>query len=130
MVNKVILLGRVGTEPEAKQVNGTTVSKISLATSENWKDKDGQKKEETTWHTVIAWRGLAEVIEKYVKKGDLLYVEGRIKTRTWEDKDGKKNYTTEIQADNIQMLGGKKEEAKPESKLGRTTAPDDDSSPF
>jgi single-strand DNA-binding protein len=130
MVNRVILVGRIGKEPETKQVNDSKVTKVTLATSETYK-KDGNKVETTEWHTVIAWRGLAEVIEKYVKKGDLLYVEGRIKTRMWEDKDGKKNYTTEIQADNIQMLGGKKEEAKPESKLGRTTAPDDDdNAPF
>jgi single-strand DNA-binding protein len=130
-VNKVILLGRVGKEPDVKVVNDSKVVKITLATSEKWKDKSGEPHEATEWHNVIAWRGLAEVIEKYVKKGDLLYIEGKIKTRSWES-DGKKNYVTEIMADRLEMLGGKREEKEePQtSKLGHQGAQDDDTLPY
>ena len=126
-VNKVVLIGRTGQLPEVKQVNGTTVAKFSLATSENWKDKDGNKKEATEWHNIVIWGKLCDVVQKYVKKGDLLYVEGKIKAEKWE-KDGVTRYTTNIVVDQLTMLGSKSE-AKPEEKnpnIGRTTAPDTD----
>jgi single-strand DNA-binding protein len=108
-VNKVILVGRVGKDPEVRYLdNNVPVAKFSLATSESYK-KDGQKVETTEWHNIVLWRGLAEVAEKYVRKGTLLYIEGKIKSRNWEDKDGKKHYATDIVGDNMTMLGGKSE---------------------
>lgn len=107
-VNKVILVGNVGNDPEVKYLEGgTPVAKFSLATSESYKNKAGDRVSSTEWLNIIAWRGLAEVIEKYVTKGKQLYVEGKITTRSWEDKDGVKRYTTEIVANTIQMLGRK-----------------------
>jgi len=107
-VNKVILLGRVGKPPEVRSIdNGAKVASFSMATSESYKDKKtGEKKETTEWSNIVAWRGLAEITEKYVNKGDLIYVEGKLRTRSWE-KDGVTRYTTEIVADNIVLLGGK-----------------------
>jgi single-strand DNA-binding protein len=108
MTNKVILIGRVGKEPEAKNIpNGTAVTALTLATSEQRKDRtSGEKKEATEWHNVVLWRGLAEIAAKYVHKGDLLYIEGKLRTRSWE-KDGMTRYTTEIVADEMKMLGSK-----------------------
>jgi len=108
-VNKVILLGNLGKDPEVRHLeNGTAVANFSLATSESYKDRNsGEKKTITEWHNVVAWRGLAEVAEKYLKKGDQVYIEGKIRTRQWEDKDGNKRYTTEIVIDNMTMLGGR-----------------------
>lgn len=108
-VNKVILVGYCGKDPETKHLEGDkTVSKFSLATSETYKDKQGNKQESTEWHNIVAWGKLAEIAEKYVKKGTLLYVEGKIKTRTYGEGDAKK-YFTEVVADSFTMLGGKKE---------------------
>lgn len=121
-VNKVVLIGRTGQLPEVKQVNGTTVAKFSLATSENWKDKDGNKKEATEWHNIVIWGKLCDVVQKYVKKGDLLYVEGSIKYGKYE-KDGVTHNTTDIKVTELKMLGSKSE-AKPESNMGRTAPPD------
>ncbi len=107
-VNKVILIGNLGKDPEVRHLEGG-VTKVSfpLATSETYKDKSGNKIEHTEWHNIILWRGLAEVAEKYLKKGNPVYIEGKIKTRTWEDKDGIKRYSTEIIADDLTMLGNK-----------------------
>ena len=107
-VNKVILIGNLGKDPEVRYLEGG-VTKVSfpLATSETYKDKSGNKIEHTEWHNIILWRGLAEVAEKYLKKGNSVFIEGKIKTRTWEDKDGIKRYSTEIIADNMTLLGGK-----------------------
>ena len=108
MVNKVTLIGRVGKDPEVRRLdNGTAVAKFSLATSEKWKDSNGEKQETTEWHNVVVWRGLAEVAEKYVKKGDLLYLEGKVTYREYTGNDNQKKYFTEIVASNFQMLGGK-----------------------
>jgi single-strand DNA-binding protein len=107
-VNKVILVGNVGKDPEVRHLDsGIAVTTFSLATSETYKNKEGQKVTNTEWHNVVLWRGLAEVAEKYVKKGNPLYIEGKIRTRSWDDKDGNKRYTTEIVADVMQMLGSK-----------------------
>ena len=107
-INKVILIGNVGKDPEVRHLDsGVTVTSFPLATSETYRSKDGQKVTNTEWHNIVLWRGLAEVAEKYVKKGNPLYIEGKIRTRSWDDKDGNKRYTTEIIADNMQMLGSK-----------------------
>lgn len=103
-VNKVILIGRVGKDPEVRNTqSGTSVANLTLATSEKY---DGNEK--TEWHDIVFWKGLAEVVEKYVKKGDQIYIEGKLTTRSWEH-EGVKKYRTEIVASNMTMLGGKKE---------------------
>ncbi len=110
-VNKVILVGNLGKDPEVRYLEGgTAVANFTVATSETYKDKNGNKIEQTEWHNVVVWRGLAEIAEKYLRKGNQVYIEGRLRTRAWDDKDGVKRYTTEIIADNMTMLGGKKEE--------------------
>lgn len=105
-VNKVIIIGRLGTDPETKTVStGSAVTRMSVATSENWIDRDGQKQERTEWHRVVVWGKLAEICGKYLSKGRQVFVEGRLQTRSWEDNQGQKKYTTEIVATNIQFLG-------------------------
>lgn len=108
-VNKVILVGNLGADPETRFMpNGDAVANIRLATTESWKDKDsGEKKEITEWHRVVFYRKLAEIVGQYLKKGSSVYVEGRIRTRKWQDKEGQERYTTEIEANEMQMLGGK-----------------------
>jgi len=108
-VNKVILVGNLGKDPEVRHLEGgTAVANFSLATSESYKDRNsGERKTITEWHNIVLWRGLAEVAEKYLKKGDQVYIEGKIRSRQWEDKEGKTRYTTEIVGDNMIMLGGK-----------------------
>jgi single-strand DNA-binding protein len=104
-VNKVILVGNVGRDPEIRHLDkGVAVARFSLATTENYTAKTGEKVSNTEWHNIVAWRGLAEVVEKYVKKGSQLYIEGRLRTNSYE-KDGVKHYTTEINADTLHMLG-------------------------
>jgi len=106
-INKVILVGNVGKDPEIRRTeSGNTVASFSLATSETYK-KDGQKKTVTEWHNIVMWRWLAEVAEKYVKKGSKLYLDGRVKSRSWQDKDGNTRYITEIVADKMEMLDSK-----------------------
>ncbi|MFO8234922.1 MAG: single-stranded DNA-binding protein [Bacteroidales bacterium] len=108
-VNKVILIGNVGKDPEVKHLdNGNVMAKFPLATSEVYKNKENEKVTSTEWHNIIIFSRLAEIVEKYVKKGDALYLEGRIRTRSYEDKDGVKKYIAEIIANNMQMLGGSK----------------------
>ena len=109
-VNKVIILGNVGTDPEVKSLSsGASVANISVATSESWKDKNtGEKKEKTEWHRVVFFRKLAEIAGEYLTKGSQVYIEGKLQTREWEDKEGNKRYTTEIVANQMQMIGGKK----------------------
>ncbi|PTN09878.1 single-stranded DNA-binding protein [Mangrovibacterium marinum] len=104
-VNKVILIGNVGQDPEVKHLDkDVTVARFPLATSESYTAKNGEKVTATEWHNIVVWRGLAKVVEQYVHKGDKLYLEGRIRTRSWDDKDGNKRYTTEINVDNMEML--------------------------
>ncbi|HKJ40587.1 MAG TPA: single-stranded DNA-binding protein [Sunxiuqinia sp.] len=106
-VNKVILVGNVGRDPEVRYLDkDVVVANFPLATSESYNAKNGEKVTTTEWHNIVIWRGLAKVVEQYVKKGDRLYIEGRIRTRSWEDKEGNKRYTTEIYGDNMEMLGG------------------------
>lgn len=112
-INKVILLGNLGRDPEIQNFeNGVKKASFSLATSETYKNKDGNKTTQTEWHNIVLWRGLAEIAEKYLVKGKQVYLEGKIRTRTWEDKEGKKRYTTEIIADNLLLLGGGREHAQ------------------
>lgn len=107
-VNKVILVGRLGKDPEVRNLdNGAVVANFSIATSESYKDRTtGEKKEITEWHNIVLWRGLAEIAQKYLHKGDMVYVEGKLRTRSWE-KDGVTRYTTEIVGDNMNMLSPK-----------------------
>lgn len=106
-VNKVILVGNLGGDPESRYMpNGDAVCNVRLATTESWKDKSsGEKKEITEWHRVVFYRRLAEIAGQYLKKGTPVYIEGRIRTRKWQDKDGQDRYTTEIEATEMQMLG-------------------------
>ena len=106
-VNKVILIGNLGKDPEVRHLeNGAAVANFSIATSENYKDrKTGEKVSQTEWHNIVAWRGLAEIAEKYLKKGAKVYIEGKLKTRTWQDKEGNNRYSTEVITDNLTMLG-------------------------
>lgn len=108
-VNKVILVGNLGADPETRYMpNGDAVANIRLATTESWKDKaSGEKREITEWHRVVFYRKLAEIVGQYLKKGSAVYVEGRIRTRKWQDKEGQERYTTEIEANEMQMLGGR-----------------------
>ena len=108
-INKVILIGNLGRDPEVRYTpNGSAICNISVATTRNWKDKtSGDKVEETEWHRVVFYDRLAEIAGEYLKKGRPVYVEGRLKTRKWQDKDGAEKYTTEVIADNMQLLGGR-----------------------
>ena len=110
-INKVILVGNLGKDPEVRYLEGgTAVASFTLATSENYKDRStGVRKTITEWHNVVLWRGLAEIAEKYLRKGSQVYIEGKLKTRQWQDKDGNNRYTTEIVGDNMQMLGRRDE---------------------
>jgi len=109
-VNKVILLGHLGVAPEVTYTpSGTAVANATLATNESWTDKDGQKHERTEWHRLVVWKRLAEVFGEHLRKGSNVYIEGRLQTRTWEDQQGQKRYTTEVVVNEMQMLDGKQE---------------------
>lgn len=132
-VNKAIILGNVGKDPEMRYLSdGKAAVSLSVATSSSWKGKDGEKQESTEWHRITAFGKLAEIIGEYVKKGSQIYIEGRIGTRKWTDKAGIERYTTEILADQMQMLGGRgeakqdKPAAKPAEKAGHFDNMDDD----
>jgi single-strand DNA-binding protein len=104
-INKVILVGNLGKDPEVRHLEGgAVVAKFPLATSETYKTKDGQRVDQTEWHNIVMWRGLAESAEKYLRKGSLVYIEGKIRTRSWDDKEGNKRFATEIVADTMTML--------------------------
>ena len=122
-VNKVILVGNLGRDPEVRHLeNGTPVASFSLATSESYKDRTtGERKTVTEWHNVVLWRGLAEVAEKYLHKGDQVYIEGKLRTRSWE-KDGATRYSTEIIGDNMTMLGSKGSQSGGDSGQGESYA--------
>jgi single-strand DNA-binding protein len=107
-VNKVLLIGNVGKDPDIRYLDsGVAIARFPLATSETYKNREGEKITTTEWHNIVLWRALAEVAEKFVKKGTQLFIEGRIRTRSYDDKDGNKKYVTEIVADTMQMLGKK-----------------------
>ena len=111
MINKVILVGNVGQDPEVRYTgdasNGAKVATLRLATTERYRDRNGNLQEHTEWHSVVVWRNTADVVEKYVRKGTQLYIEGRLRTRSWDDQNGNKRYVTEILADTLQLLGRK-----------------------
>lgn len=115
-VNKVIIVGRLGNEPEMRTMpNGEAVANISVATSESWIDKNtGERRETTEWHRIIFYSRQAEICAEYLNKGSQVYIEGRLKTRKWQDQSGKDRYTTEIQGDVLQMLGNPKATQRPE----------------
>lgn len=117
-VNKAIIVGNLGRDPETRYMpNGEAVTNIAVATTESWKDKNsGEKKELTEWHRITFYRKLAEIAGQYLKKGSQVYVEGRLQTRKWTDKDGIERYTTEIIADSMQMLGGRSEDTSDDYK--------------
>ena len=107
-VNKVILVGNLGKDPEVRYMpSGEAIANITVATTDSWKDKQGEKQERTEWHRVSFFGKLAEIVGEYLKKGSQIYVEGRLQTRKWQDKEGQDRYTTEIVADKMQMLGGR-----------------------
>ena len=113
-VNKVILVGNVGKEPDIRHLeSGASVATITLATSERFRDKNGNTQEITEWHTIVAWRQLADLAGNFIHKGTQIYVEGRIRTRSWDDQNGQKRYQTEILADVIQLLGRKSDGSIP-----------------
>lgn len=110
-VNKVILVGNLGKDPELRYTpSGAAVATFSLATTERYKDRDGNRQEKTEWHNVVAWRQLAEICGKFLHKGKQVYIEGKIQTRSYDDRDGNKRYITEIVADQMQMLGSKSDD--------------------
>jgi len=123
-VNKVILVGRLGKDPEVKYTqNGVAVASFSLATDEQWKNKEGEKQQKTTWHNLVLWDKLAEIAGQYLTKGQQIYVEGKLQTRKWEDKDGNTRYTTEIVIANLVMLGSKSDnEGSSDEKSARKKA--------
>ena len=111
-VNKVILVGNLGKDPEVRHLDsGIAVANFSLATTESYTNKQGERVNQTEWHNIVLWRGLADVAEKYLKKGNSIYVEGKISTRKWEDKEGNTRYSTDIIADKMTMLGSKSDNA-------------------
>lgn len=145
-VNKVILIGNLGKDPEVRHLeNGATVANFPLATSESYNDRaTGERREITDWHDIVVWRGLAEVVEKYVRKGTKVYVEGKLKKRSWQDKEGNTRYTTEVIADELTILSRQEretrgEQSNPYDSTGTPDAPsrvddimnnDDDDLPF
>jgi len=138
-VNKVILIGHLGQDPELRTTpSGTSVATFTLATNDSWTDRDGTKQERTEWHRIVTWAKLAEICAQYLRKGRQVYIEGRLTTRSWEDKQGVQRKTTEIVAQNMQMLGGRPQESGEETArvgatpefAGETVAIDDDDLPF
>ncbi len=132
-VNKVILVGNLGADPEIRYTpSGTAVANFNLATREQWTNKSGEKEEKTEWHRIVAWARLGEICGEYLRKGSQVYVEGRLQTRAWEDRDGNKRYTTEIVAQVMQMLGSPRKEGEARSTEERypveepISIPDDD----
>jgi len=120
-VNKVILVGRLGNDPEVRTLpSGGKVATFSLATSENYTDKNGEKVEQTEWHRVDLWENQATVAEKYLKKGDLAYIEGKIRTEKYTDKDGNERYATKIRGNVLQLLGGKSSSSAEQNEVGAT----------
>ena len=118
-VNKAILVGNLGRDPELRYTaSGTAVCTFSIATSERYKNRDGQQQEKTEWHNIVAWRQLAEICGKYLHKGKQVYIEGKIQNRSYDDRDGNKRYISEIVADQMQMLGGRGEEGGARGQYG------------
>ena len=132
-VNKAILIGNLGRDPELRYTqSGTAVCTFTIATTERWTDRDGERQEKTEWHRIVAWAGLGENCSKFLSKGRQVYVEGRIQTREWEDRDGNTRYTTEINARDVQFLGGRgdSDSSVSEPSAGPGSSVTDDDIPF
>lgn len=114
-LNKAIILGRLGQDPDIKKTNNSTVANLSIATSEKYKDKSGQMQEQTEWHRVTLWGRMAEIAEQYLAKGSLVLIEGKIQTRKWQDQSGADRYTTEIIGRELKMIGGKNDNQQSQS---------------
>jgi single-strand DNA-binding protein len=128
-VNKVILVGNLGRDAELRYTpGGAAVATLNIATTEVFKDKEGQKKEDTQWHRVILWGKTAESLQDYLKKGKQIYVEGKLQTRKWKDKDGVEKYTTEVKGDRVVLLGGGRTDGGASDRGGRSTTADDNMS--
>ena len=122
-VNKVILVGNLGKDPEVRYLeNGTAVANFPIATSESYKDREGNRIDQTEWHNIVVWRKLAEIAESYLKKGSQIYLEGKLRTRSWDDQQGNKRYTTEVVADTFTMLG-KKEDSQTTQDFANSNSP-------
>lgn len=138
-VNKAILIGNLGADPELRYTSsGTAVASFNIATTERFKDRNGEQQERTEWHSIVCWGRMGELANEYLRKGRSVYIEGRIQTRNYEDKDGIKRYKTEIVAQQMQFLGGRGQEGTPEGPSGNSSAKapepeipaDDDDLPF
>ena len=127
MINKAILIGRLGKDPDVRYTpDGTMVTTFRLATDEQWKDKNGEKVQRTEWHQIVTYRKLAEICGNYLVKGKLVFIEGRIQTRTWEDKEGVKRYTTEIIANDMKMLDSKGQNKTEDASFDATSGSSND----
>lgn len=123
-VNKVILVGNLGKDPEVRHLEGgVAVASFSIATTEVYKDKTGTRQEQTEWHNIVVWRGLAEVAEKYLKKGMTIYIEGKLRTRSWDDKEGHKRYSTEVVGDTFTILSKKENQSTGSNEQSDLSAP-------
>ena len=125
-LNKAMLIGNVGKDPEVRYLegnNGAKVATFTLATTERYRDRNGETRENTEWHNIVAWRNTADVVERFVRKGTQLYIEGRIRTRSWDDQSGNKRYTTEIIADTLQLLGRKSDNPGVQQQYAAQPAP-------
>ncbi len=130
-LNKVLLIGNVGRDPEVRYLEpnaqnagaNAKVATFTLATTERYRDRSGETRENTEWHNIVAWRNTADLVEKYIKKGMQIYIEGRLRTRSWTDQSGNKRYTTEILADNIQMLGRRQDNPGGDGGYGQSAQP-------
>ena len=130
-INKIIILGTLGRDPESQDFSGKAITSFSLATSETWKDKEGNKQESTEWHRCVCFGKTAEIARDYLRKGSKAYVEGSLSTRKWTDKDGRDRFTTEVRVQSLQMIDSRQKEERPATKQGdRAEASFDDEIPF
>jgi single-strand DNA-binding protein len=130
-MNKAMIIGNLGNDPELRYTqNQTPVATFSVASTERWKDFDGNKQEHTEWHRVVVWKGLAEVCNEHLSKGSKVFIEGKLRTRKWEDQDGNIRYSTEIIARDLEMLGGRQEETAPQPNEENVEPPMPDDVPF
>ena len=130
-MNKAMIIGNLGNDPELRYTqNQTTVATFSVASTERWKDSDGNKQEHTEWHRVVVWKGLAEVCNEHLSKGSKVFIEGKLRTRKWEDQDGNIRYSTEIIARDLEMLGGRQEETASQPNEENVEPPMPDDVPF
>ena len=130
-MNKAMIIGNLGSDPELRYTqNQTPVATFSVASTERWKDSDGNKQEHTEWHRVVVWKGLAEVCNEHLSKGSKVFIEGKLRTRKWEDQDGNIRYSTEIVARDLEMLGGRQEETTSQPNEENVEPPMPDDVPF